>query len=227
MSAVGRSDLHRKGDRLFRNVDALDMKRAEAFMPSMKDLSTHPLDDLTLDEPSRPKAPKVPAATDMHRRQGRQLAAIHRHYLMEMAQIGAVLARIEAGEAPPEKLKQIVLSLDMADNFRAFGNLCGRECQVLKFHHDIEGSDMFPRIEAAAGGIFREVVAKLLSEHEVVHELIIRLSRAADALMIDPKEANFVHAATTYRKLEEVVRSHFGYEETELTEAIGYYLGSI
>lgn len=223
----GRSSLHRKGDCLFRKVDALDMKRAEAFMPSMKDLSTHPLDDLTLDEPSRPKAPKVPAATDMHRRQGRQLAAIHRHYLMEMAQIGAVLARIEAGDAPPENLKQIVLSLDMAENFRAFGNLCGRECQVLKFHHDIEGSDMFPRIEAAAGGIFREVVDKLLSEHEVVHELIIRLSRAADALMIDPIEANFVHAATTYRRLEEVVRSHFGYEETELTEAIGYYLGSI
>ena len=196
-------------------------------MRSMKDLSTHSLNDLTLDESSRPKAPKVPAATDMHRHQGRQLAAIHRHYLIEMAQIGAVLARIESGDAPPENLKQIILSLDMAENLRAFGNLCGRECQVLKFHHDIEGSDMFPRIEAAGGGMFREVVAKLLSEHEVVHELIIRLGRAADALMEDPCEANFVTAATTYRKLEEVIRSHFGYEETELAEAIGYYLGSI
>jgi hypothetical protein len=196
-------------------------------MPIMKDLSTYSLVDLTLDESSRPKAPKILEATDMHRRQGRQLAAIHRHYLMEMAQIGAVLARIEAGEAPPENLRQIVLSLDMAENLRAFGNLCGHECMVLKFHHDIEGSEMFPRVEAAGGGIFREVVAKLLSEHQVVHELIIRLGRAANALMEDPKEANFVHAATTYRKLEEVVRSHFGYEEKELAEAIGYYLGSI
>lgn len=224
---MGRCILHREGGRLIRKVDALDLGKAEVFIPSMNDLSTHSLDDLTIDESSRPKAPKVPAATDMHRRQGRQLAAIHRHYLMEMAQIGAVLARIEAGDAPPENLRQIVLSLDMAENLRAFGNLCGRECQVLKFHHDIEGSDMFPRIEAAGGGMFREVVAKLLSEHEVVHELIIRLGRAADALMEDPKEANFVHAATTYRKLEEVIRSHFGYEETELAEAIGYYLGSI
>lgn len=193
----------------------------------MTDLSTRLLDDLTIDEASRPKAPKVPAATDMHRRQGRQLAAIHRHYLMEMAQIGAVLARIEARETPPEDLRQIVLSLDMAENFRAFGNLCGRECQVLKFHHDIEGADMFPRIDAAGGGMFREVVARLLSEHEVVHELIIRLGRAADALAEDPNEANFAQAAITFRRLEEVVRSHFGYEETELEEAIGYYLGAI
>lgn len=146
---------------------------------------------------------------------------------MEMAQVGAVLARIEAGETPPENLRRIVLSLDMAENFRVFGTLCGRECQVLKFHHDIESADMFPRIEAAGGGMFREVVAKLMSEHEVVHELIVRLGRAAEALAEAPDEAKFAQAAATFRKLEEVVRSHFGYEETELEEAIGYYLGAI
>ncbi len=193
----------------------------------MTDLSAQSLDDLTLDEAARPKAPPVPEATDGHRRQGRQLAAIHRHYLMEIAQIGAVLSRIEAGECPPDNLKRIVLALDMAENFRAFGSLCGRECQILKFHHDIESADMFPRIEAAGGGKFREVVAKLKAEHEVVHELIIRLGGAADALAKDPQDENFVQAAITFRKLEEVIRSHFGYEETELAEAIGYYLGSI
>ena len=117
----------------------------------MSDLSTHSLDELSLDEAARPKAPPVPDATDIHRRQGQQLAEIHGYYLREMAQIGAVLARIEARDAPPEHLKRLVLSLDMAENFRAFGSLCGRECQVLKFHHDIEGADMFPRIEASGG----------------------------------------------------------------------------
>lgn len=193
----------------------------------MTDLSETPLDALSLDEGARPKAPPVPQATDRHRRQGGQLAAIHSHYLREMGQIGAVLARIEAGDAPPEHLKRIVLSLDMAQNLRAFGNMCGHECQVLKFHHDIEGGDMFPRIEAAGGGMFRAVVAKLRAEHEVVHELILRLDQAADALVSAPTQANFTHAATVFRKLEEVVRSHFGYEETELAEAIGYYLGRI
>lgn len=193
----------------------------------MTDLSTTPLDALTLDEGARPKAPPVPQATERHRRQGGQLAAIHSHYLREMGQIGAVLARIEAGDAPPEHLQRLVLSLDMAENFRAFGNLCGHECQVLKFHHDIEGGDMFPRIEAAGGGMFRKIVAKLRAEHEVVHELILRLDRAADALVKDPSEASFTRAAETFRKLEAVVRSHFGYEETALAEAIGYYLGRI
>ncbi len=193
----------------------------------MTDLSTQSLDDLNLDEVARPKAPLVPEATNAHRRQGRQLAAIHSHYLREMAQIGAVLTRIETRDAPPEHLKRIVLALDMAENFRAFGSLCGRECQVLKFHHDIEGADMFPRIESAGGGMFREVVAKLKAEHQVVHELIVRLGLAADELVNDPSETNFAQAAKTYRKLEEVVRSHFGYEETELAEAIGYYLGPI
>ena len=193
----------------------------------MTDLLTQSLDELNLDEAARPKAPPVPEATDQHRRQGQQLAAIHSHYLREMGQIGAVLARIEAGDTPPEHLKQIILSLDMAENFRAFGSLCGRECQILKFHHDIESSDMFPRIEAAGGGRFRQIVAKLKAEHEVVHELIVRLDHAADALATDSSETNFATAAATFRKLEEVVRSHFGYEETELVEAIGYYLGSI
>ena len=193
----------------------------------MTDLSTHPLDDLSLNEAARPKAPPVPEATVLHRKLGRQLAAIHRHYLMEMVQIGAVLARIEARDAPPEHLKGIVLSLDMTVNLRRFGSLCGRECQVLKFHHDIESANMFPRIVSVGGGKFREVVAKLMAEHEVVHELIIRLNRAADALTDDPSEAHFAQAAATFRKLEEIVRSHFGYEETELAEAIGYYLGAI
>ena len=193
----------------------------------MTDLSKTPLDDLDLDERARPKAPPVPKATDRHRRQGGQLAAIHRHYLMEMARIAAVLARIEAGDAPPQDLRKIVLSLDMAENYRAFGSLCGHECQVLKFHHDIEGADMFPRIEASGGGMFRKVVAKLRAEHEVVHELILRLGRAAEILADDPVEANFTEAAAIFRKLEAVVRSHFRYEETELAEAIGYYLGSV
>ncbi|QLL41019.1 hemerythrin domain-containing protein [Sulfitobacter pontiacus] len=193
----------------------------------MTELSNQPLDQLSLDEAARPAAPPVPEATDAHRRQGRQLAAIHRHYLLEMAKIGAVLTRIEARDSPPEDLKRIVLSLDMAENFRTFGSLCGRECQVLKFHHDIESVDMFPRIEAAAGGKFREIVAKLKAEHAVVHELILRLDHAADVLTEDPSDVNFLHAATAFRKLEEVVRSHFRYEETELAESIGYYLGSV
>lgn len=193
----------------------------------MPNLSTLPLASLTLNEAARPSAPPVPEATDQHRSQGKHLALIHRHYLQEMARIAAVLARIEAGDAPPEHLKRIVLSLDMSQNLRAFGSLCGEGCRILKMHHDIEASDMFPRIEAAGNGAFAAIVAKLRAEHEVVHELLTRLDRAADTLIAEPTDANLAQAAATFRQLETVIRSHFGYEESELAEAIGYYLGHI
>ena len=110
------------------------------------DLSQAPLDSLCVETGTRPRAPALPQATDTHRRAGRQLAAIHRGYLMDLARIAAVLDRIKAGDAPPEDLRDIVLSLDMGQNLRAFGSLCGQGCQMLVMHHNIEQSHMFPPI---------------------------------------------------------------------------------
>ncbi|MEL7106970.1 MAG: hemerythrin domain-containing protein [Pseudomonadota bacterium] len=193
----------------------------------MSDLAQQHLNALDLQEGARPAAPKIEGATEDHIRAGRHLAAIHRHYLMDMARIAAVLRRIEAGDAPPAELRDIVLATDMGENFRAFGSLCGQECRVLTMHHDIEQASMFPRLETAGGGVFAQIVAKLRAEHEVVHELLVRLERAAMALMYDQTDANFAQAAAIFKKLEAVIRSHFKYEETELAEAIGYYLGEI
>ena len=64
--------------------------------------------------------------------------------------------------------------------------------------------------------MFQQIVAKLLSEHEVMHELIVRLGRATRKLAIDPSGAHFMGASQVYGKLEEDVRSHSGYEEAEI-----------
>ncbi len=193
----------------------------------MADLTGKKLDEISLDEAARPMAPAIPGASPHHRKMGGQLAAIHAGYLHEIARVAAVLERIEAGEAPPEHLQSIVLSLKMGENYRAFGSLCGQQCAILKMHHDIEQAAMFPSIEVAGDGAFAQIVAKLRAEHEVVHELLVRLERAAMTLVYDQTDENFEAAAAVFRKLEGVLRSHFGYEETELAEAIGYYLGRI
>lgn len=193
----------------------------------MTDLSETPLKDLTVDSPDRPRMPPLPDATDAHRRQGRQLAAIHRGHLWQLARIGKVMERIQAGDSPPEDLAEIVLSLDMSQNFRAFGTLCGQECQMLTFHHDIEQQSMFPRLEATGNTALQAVVARLRAEHEVVHELLNRLERAAMALMHDANEENFANAAAIFQQLKTVITSHFGYEEKEIEEAIGLYLDHI
>ncbi len=190
------------------------------------DLTNASLDDLTVEFGKRPKAPAIPEATDLDREKGRQLALIHGHYLADMAQIARLMARIEAGDVPPEDLAEIVLSSDMAQNLSAFGTICGRECHVLKMHHDIEEGHMFPGLESASEAI-RDVVARLRQEHEVVHELLNRLATSARALRANPTDDGFAETKAIYAKLHDTVRSHFGYEETELQEAIGVYLGGI
>lgn len=188
------------------------------------DPRTHrPLSEITLDEATRPTAPKIPAATDAHRRRGRHLADVHRMYLAEIDEVGRILGEVEKGEGEASRLAAAVQGLDMARNYRVFGTLCGRECHVLTIHHTIEDQQVFPALAARGEGGLRAVVERLQQEHLVVHELIERLEWAAMALMTAPGPDTFAEARDTFRALERVVRSHFGYEETELEEALGYH----
>lgn len=196
-------------------------------MANSDDLKTRDLGDLTVTFGTRPKMPRIERATDADRRQGRKLAAIHRAHLMDLSRVDRLLEAVKSGHAEPKALSDMVLSLDMAENFRAFGTLCGQECRVLTFHHDAEEHGMFPALEASGMPQLQAVVARLRAEHEVVHELLERLQRAAMTLMFEPGETEFQAAADIFEKLTEVVKSHFGYEESELEEAIGVYLKGI
>ncbi|MCH2096275.1 MAG: hemerythrin domain-containing protein [Rhodobacteraceae bacterium] len=193
----------------------------------MSGYSDTPLKDLTVECGTRPHAPALPGVTEDHRRQGRKLAAIHRMHLMDMARIAALLQRIEAGTEGPEALNEAVQGLDLTENMRSFGSLCGRECKVLTFHHDAEEYSVFPQLEAQQIEGLSALFARLRAEHEVVHELLQRLERAAMALMFETTEAKFAETQAVFAKLEEVIRSHFGYEETQLEEAIGVFLEGI
>lgn len=193
----------------------------------MPNFTQAPLENLTIDPTERPNMPPLSGATDEHRRQGRKLAAIHRGHLWEIARISKVLDRIEAGDEPPASLKDIVLASDMAQNFRAFGSLCGQECRMLTFHHDAEEHMMFPKLESAGQDALTKLVARLRYEHKIVHELLVRLERAAMTLMYEPNDENFALARSVFTRLVEVVTSHFGYEETELEEAIGLYIDDL
>lgn len=176
-----------------------------------------------LDEASRPKAPPIPGATAMHRNRGLHLAEIHRWHLAEIDHLHAIMARIAEGAEAPGALAAAVPGLDMTRNFRAFGTLCGRECRVLTFHHDAEEMQIFPALEQAGSPGLAAVVARLRQEHLLVHHLIERLDRDADRLEAEPGPESFAAAGDTLRELTRVVRSHFGYEETELAEALGWH----
>lgn len=176
-----------------------------------------------LDEAGRPAAPAIENVGPHARAQGRHLAAIHRMHLRDIHAARNLLAQIEAGAAGAQDLVAAVPNMAMTQNYRAFGNLCGRECMILNAHHDIEEHHMFPSLERGGNAGINAVVEKLRAEHLVVHALLEQVYEAAVALVTELSEDSFAEARAVFEQLEAVVKSHFRYEETELEEAIGAF----
>ena len=176
-----------------------------------------------LDETNRPKAPPIPGATAQHRQRGRHLADVHRMHLSHMDDVRRTLDQVAKGLAEPKDAAAAVGDLQMLRNFRMSGAMCGQQCGILNSHHTIEDRSLFPLLHAKGSEGLRKVVEKLQAEHLVVHALLEELEADAAALTRMPCEPAFRKLQATFARLDAVVRSHFGYEETELEEALGYY----
>lgn len=185
------------------------------------------LEVLDLDEAARPHVPPYANVTEQQKQAGRHLVAIHRMHLREISKARMVLRHIRDGALDPAALISALQGMDMSQNYRLFGNICGQECRMLQFHHDAEEQHMFPALEANGTKHIRCMVAKLRQEHLVVHELLDRLEEAAQTLISAPTVGAFSTATEVFDKLEAVVRSHFGYEETGLKDALGVHVGYI
>jgi hypothetical protein len=176
-----------------------------------------------LDDSTRPKAPKIEGLSPMQLWQGKRLALIHRMHLAEMDHTRAIMQQIEAGEARLADLGDAVASLRMAESYRAFGTLCGRECQLLTFHHMAEDQAVFPVLDRRGSEGLRKVVQRLRAEHEVIHALLDELQIAARAAVDRADAHSFAILKESFDRLDRTVRSHFGYEEVELEQALGYH----
>jgi hypothetical protein len=175
-----------------------------------------------LDDATRPKAPKIEGITPAQRRQGKRLALIHEHHLEQMNEVRWVMEQVEAGEQSAETLLEVISSLQMAANYRVFGNLCGRECQMLTLHHTIEDQSIFPALRHGSDGLTK-VVDRLAQEHLIIHQLLEALHDKAVNAVREPGRETFAALKAAFLALDRVVRSHFGYEQEELEEALGYF----
>jgi hypothetical protein len=175
-----------------------------------------------LDNATRPKAPKIEGITPAQRMAGKRLALIHDYHLEQMNEVRWVMEQVEAGEQSAAALAEAISSLQMAANYRAFGNLCGRECQMLTLHHTIEDHSLFPALRAGSDGL-RKVVDRLQEEHAVIHRLLQTLYDNAINAVRQPGRETFAATRAAFLALDRVVRSHFGYEQEELEEALGYF----
>ena len=83
---------------------------------------------------------------------------------------------------------------------------------------------IFPQLEQQNIKALSRVVDRLKQEHLIVHELITRLETTSQELVQNPGEQNLAKTKATFEQLHNVVISHFGYEETELREALGRFV---
>lgn len=174
-----------------------------------------------LDDATRPQAPAIPGVTPAQRAQGRSLSLYHHYHLVELATVRGALNRLLVGTGTAEAVSDGVASLSMVANYSTFGNLCGRQCQLLKMHHDIEEGSMYPTLRRDPG--LRPVLDRLSAEHRTVHALLELIQESSRAVAANPSREQILALGEIYAVFERVVVSHFGYEERELEDAIGYY----
>lgn len=181
------------------------------------------IDDIDfLDDATRPSAPKLDGVTEAQREPGRHLREIHDHLRGNMRVLRGLIEQASAGAISSTEVDARTSELAMVANFRRFGTLCGRHCQFVELHHSIEDTHVFPSL-AAKSEAFRKVAERLLAEHVVVHELLMRLVEALRALADTPTRESFKAATTLYDALDCVLLSHLGYEEDSIGDAIGYF----
>lgn len=171
-----------------------------------------------LDDSKRPKAPKIENLTPAQKRRGRRLALYHDMHRAQLQEVSEVMAAIDVDH---QQLTNKISALNMAANYRQFGNLCGQECQMLSFHHSAEDTYVFPTLHEVGSPGLKKVIERLAAEHLVVHDLIKELQTNADHLHDKTDAASFAKLKETFTYLNNAVSSHFGYEETELEDALG------
>ncbi len=181
------------------------------------------IDDIEfLDDATRPRAPRLEGLTPEQREPGLHLKEIHDHLRDNMRTLRRLIELASAGEVSPATVAAQTGELALVANFRRFGTLCGQYCQFVHGHHSLEDAALFPALGSQSAA-FGRVVERLKAEHEVVHELLIRLIGALQELVRSPTREQFDTAVTIYEALERVLLSHLGYEEEEIGDAIGYF----
>lgn len=172
------------------------------------------------DEADRPRAQNPPTATDGDRAHGDHLRMIHDMFRQGLAQVGAVVAQVVAGEAGVGAARAAVHAVGLRATYEQLGSFCGQLCRGIEMHHRIEDADLYPALRAADDDL-GAVLDRLYDEHEVVHELLVRLDATLVELTDQPDligdlERQFVH-------LRRLLESHFAYEEEQIGLPLGVH----
>jgi hypothetical protein len=176
-----------------------------------------------LDEATRPRAPKHPAAGPPRPGgTGLRLKLIHDGLRREMRQIRKAVEQVAAGRLDPAGARRAVNRLSSRQGYRTLGAFCTAYHRTLEVHHTIEDQLMFPELRDRQPSL-GPVVERLEQEHGIIAETLANLDTALVALVQGDQAGSAarldrVRALTA--RLDRVLSSHLRYEEDELLEPL-------
>ena len=184
---------------------------------------SNPLSGITFpDDATRPAVPEITGAAQPGAHGSMHLRMIHDHHRQNMAIIDKLIERAAAGTITPDEATAQAEALPLNENYRRFGALCGQYCQFVHTHHTIEDAHMFPAVSAKTQA-WNKVIDRLQAEHEIVHELLVRLIGAINTLAQTNAPTDFANARILYETLEKLLSSHFKYEENSIGPALDHF----
>ncbi|MCW2928049.1 MAG: coenzyme F420-dependent N10-methylene tetrahydromethanopterin reductase and related [Thermoleophilia bacterium] len=179
---------------------------------------TAEVDEIDLRAAERPDALTGRVLTPAEQGPGNHLRRVHDMYRGELELLERVTQEVRGGSREIGEIRATLHQLALKTNIEQFGALCARYCQMVDVHHRIESHHMFPAVRTA-GAEWSAVVDQLEHEHDVIHLQLRRLDEALVALHADASHLERV--VDEVGVLAEILRSHFGYEETQLAEPLG------
>lgn len=175
-----------------------------------------------LDPADRPAPPQFSQLSPAQHQAGAHLRAIHDQFRRNMQVLRDLMARARGAKVSADQIQRETGELPLVRNTRQFGTLCGQHCQIISMHHQIEDEALFPQL-AARSETMRTIVARLKLEHEAVHAHLEETIAALAALAQNPTPPNLAAAEAAYAALEQLLLSHFTYEEQAIGPALGAY----
>ena len=169
-----------------------------------------------LDEATRPTVRLGLSLTPQQQAAGLHLRQIHDAFRAELTALESRVDEVRRGEASAADVRAAVHQFGGATGL-TLGQHCAQLCQFVTMHHSLEDSAMFPALGAHAK--VRPVVERLAEEHVVIHEHLVHVDELAARLDAEPTVLPELDEAVA--AFAAVLRSHFSYEEDELSEPLG------
>lgn len=196
------------------------------FTPTPDD-GTRASDEKPWDEAERPRGPKPEPGrvySPDEQAAGRHLIDVHDMLRGELTRLRDLIDQVHQGTTNAAEVRSYLTRMAIRQNNWTLGTFCETYCGNVTRHHTLEDRSVFPHLRESDERL-AEVLDRLGEEHEVIAEILERVDQALIGLVSSEEEAMAqVHAAVDL--LTDAMKSHFSYEEEELTEPLarlGFY----